>query len=299
MTDIGKEFAAFGCELFVLPSSTERGISMNRKITTLVVGTLVAAGVQAQTNHFMWNDGSIKGTKTSWNTDSSVKASMFGDAAGKTRLISAEDNDSKNTFSFDTAISKNDKGDRANAFWIAVSEGPNPKGIAGELALLYFDASRAGAPVITAYGYNGSNGFDTYKDGSPAAGIQAPVKIASSLKNSSFVQESWYTEKDKYANDNTTMGFRINKSVINNFNGGKNWEGIDFSSKFGIWYHPVTEAETSYGADGFLTKFSFDQSGWVDLNDVKTGTGPTPVPEPASMAAIGLGIVGLLKRKRK
>lgn len=258
----------------------------------------VAAASNAQLNHFMWTDGSINGVPASTNTDPNVQATWFGNGAGNTRLISATDNDTNKTFTFNTAIDKS-SGSTANAFWLAVSSGPNPKGIAGELAMFYFDGTGSGAPKVTAYGYNGENGFTSYMDGSPAAGTQAPVKIASSLVNPNFVKSSNYTATDPGAGGYTTMGFTIDTTVIDNFNGGSNWAGMDFSNNIGIWYHPVTGANTSYGSDGYLTNFSFSANGWVDLENAKTSNGSAPVPEPASLAAIGLGLVGLVKRKRK
>jgi hypothetical protein len=47
-----------------------------------------------------------------------------------------------------------------------------------------------------------------------------------------------------------------------------------------------------------LNSFTFDQGGYVDLENAKTKTGNSPVPEPASMIALGLGAVGLIRRKR-
>jgi hypothetical protein len=269
----------------------------NRLIAALFVGACVA-GANAQVNHFFWSNGAIPGTAGK-NTDPYVQSSMFNQASGNVNFISAEDNDTTNKFSFYANFAKNGT-EVPNAFWLAVSNGPNPKGQAGELALIYFDGTGAGTPKVTAYGYNGENGFTSYFDGSQAAGTQTPDRIASSVATPTFLKR-WDNSTD--ASGNRTLGFDIDKGVINSYvpknTGSAPWQGINFSDKMGIWFHAVSDASTSYDVNGFLKSFSFDKQGWVDLENAKTKTGGSPVPEPASMIALGLGAVGLIRRKRK
>lgn len=271
---------------------------MNRlKLGAMSTVLVVAAAANAQVNHFFWSNGTIAGTSGK-NTDS-LNTKDFNESAGKVNFISAEDNNTKGTFSFDANFSRNSQGKTPNAFWLVVSNGPNPKGTPGELVAFYFDASKS-KPVVSAYGYNGVNGDNSYKDGSPAAGIQTPDRIVSSITNTSWLNRvSFGTD----AAGNRTLGFDVDQAILNNYkpkNGNPaDWDGVNFSSKFGLWFHPVTDASTSYDAQGFLTNFTFDKQGWVDFSDKKTKSGPSPVPEPASMAVIGLGIAGLVRRKRK
>lgn len=180
-----------------------------------------------------------------------------------------------------------------NAFWLVVSDGPDPKGIAGQLAIFYFDASTM-VPKLTAYGYNGENGFNSYRDGSPAAGIQAPDRIASSITTPGFATSMTV----KNANGVRTLGFSADISGVNAYkptNGvASNWEGAKYGSKIGVWFHPVSGATTSYDDAGYLSTFNVGKSGWYDANHQNA----TPVPEPASLAILGLGLVGVARRRR-
>src|SRR5690606_41362588 len=86
---------------------------------------------------------------------------------------------------------------------LALNNGPNPKGHAGELALLYFDASRS-TPVLTAYGYNGQNSVTTFYDGSHSNGTQFPDLIDSSRGGPGWVHN--LIKRDE-SNGSRTLGF--------------------------------------------------------------------------------------------
>jgi hypothetical protein len=207
----------------------------NRLIAAALLGACFA-GANAQVNHFLWTNGTTGGLSTSQNTDPYVQSSWFGQSSGNVNFVSVEDNDTSNQFSFYANFAKNGT-EIPSAFWLAVSSGANPKGQAGELALLYFDGTGAGAPKVTAYGYNGENGFSSYYDGSQAAGTQTPDRIASSIANPSFLKRY---DNSTDASGNKTVGFTIDKSVINSYvpqnSGSAPWQGINFSDKVGIWF---------------------------------------------------------------
>lgn len=248
-----------------------------RKILLLTCLSVVSVSAFAQTTRSYTWDKSQNGINNAAGTFDSIN-STFNAATNRLTWSS--------TFTGSTV---------PEGFWLAISGGPNPKGIAGELALFYFDATKSGGPRLTAYGYNGVNGNTSYFDGNGAvSGNQAPDKIISSVTNSSWINSLTYSR----ANGKTTMSFDINATAINNrtspYSTNGSWSGAKYGDKIGIWFHTARGLTTEYGTDGFLKNFSACTQGWFDGQNFNTQA----VPEPASMAALGLGAIAVIRRKR-
>jgi hypothetical protein len=185
-----------------------------------------------------------------------------------------------------------------DGYTLAVNNGPNPKGHAGELALIYFDASNPNVRV-TGYAYNGVNLFNSYQDGSPDEGIQAPdMLFGSDLlgNNDSIIMQASVED----IGTTRVMTLEIDAAGINVHTpanpgpeGPGGWSGIAFDELVGLWMHPMTGVDTAYDQSGALTGLSYSTQGWFDGNNFGTSTDPAP----GAMALFGRG--GMLAGRRR
>ncbi len=184
---------------------------------------------------------------------------------GTIKEIDTTFNKTTNEFTFELVI-RDPSGKHSDGFKLALNGGANPKGIPSEMAMLYFDASGSGEPIITVYSYNGENTSTSYKDGSPASGTQAPDKITSSLLSDSPFTSITETID---ANGNRVFSFTMDASVIQNHNplygDASQWTGVEFGNQIGMWMHPAAGLQTSYGSDGYLTYWNADMNGYYDV----------------------------------
>lgn len=228
-----------------------------------------------------------------WTFSSATSPIGYNNDGGKIDSIEATFNSANNRLTYDVTFDKAPgQSSKTSGYWLALNDGPNPKGIEGELALFYFDASSSSQPVLSVYGYNGVNGDNSYKDGRAAAGTQAPDFILSSKTNSSWINDLSVS----HVGTKTRMKFDIDATSINNrtpLYGGSDWTGAQFNNKFGIWFHPVRGLQTSYKADGGLNSFHYSSQGWLDASNLEA------VPEPATMLALSAGFAMLARRRRK
>jgi len=230
------------------------------------------------------------------------------EGAGRIQSIRAEFNPTTNRFLWDVTMNTS-VGGQTVGYWLAISPGPNPKGHAGELALIYFDASNivdetSVTPRVTVYNYNGINGASSYMDGSPAAGVQAPDRIWSSLNTAGTSPVT-----QMYASDSgTTRRFylEMDASIIQNHvplypsPEGDEWTGVAFAEKIGVWFHPVRGLNAQYGTDpslasyNWLTNWTIQGQSWLDGTNFSTQL----IPAPGSIALLAVGgLVGLRRRR--
>ena len=168
------------------------------------------------------------------------------DNGGDIQRVTATFNDTTNELTFKMVVS----GEDTDGFTLAINDGPNPKGHGDEMALIYFDNSGT-EPVITAYNYNGQNNFTSFHD----------TPLASSLNVGSPFSGIEVTTDDS---GNTVFCFTMDGTGINQHSTGSDWTGVAFDESVGMWLHPMTGLETSYGVDGYLNSWSYESEGWFD-----------------------------------
>ncbi|MCA9256198.1 MAG: PEP-CTERM sorting domain-containing protein [Phycisphaerales bacterium] len=258
---------------------------LNRILATTLIAILAAATTtnNASASLFEWNwtPASTDGSNIGYNSYGGDINSIHGEFDSTTQTLKWLVN------------YKNESHLDPEGFTLALNNGPNPKGHAGELALIYFDATRS-TPVLTAYGYNGQNSTSTFYDGSERAGNQTPDMIGSSRGGA-----GWITNLiDRRESDNSiTLGFEIDASGINGHTpmhpgpgGLADWFGVGFDNSLGIWMHSFRGLDTNYAGD-FLTQWSAKKEGWLD------GCNFTTTPEPGTIALLGLGGWALIRRR--
>ena len=193
-----------------------------------------------------------------------------GSRAGDIKNVSTSYNETSKMFTFSMTVDSS-----ADGMYFAVNNGPNPKGTPGEMAFFYIDGTGAD-PVATVYGYNAQDA-NSWKDGSNANGTQAPDKILSSLSNPNAFDDVSVTTD---ANGNKVFSITMDVTSIQNhdpiYGPDGVWTGAQYDDKFGVWSHAVSGLDTSYGADGFLTNWSFVQNSYFDTANQSTQTTIVP-----------------------
>ena len=252
------------------------------KISTIALIGAAAVATSAQADIYHWDWSAAADGTSGLNMN-----------AGEFQSVHAEFNTVTNNFVWSVTFANQ----ITDGYTLAVNNGPNPKGHAGELGLIYFDAS--GTDVrVTGYAYNGVNSANSYLDGSPASGTQNPDMIfaSSSLENASLITAASVVDN---MDGTRVMTLEMDATMINSHIaeypgplGQAEWTGIGFEEQLGLWMHPFKNLNSSYDANGLLTGWS-GQQGWFD----GAGFDTTSVPAPTSMALMGMG--GLLVSRRR
>lgn len=186
-----------------------------------------------------------------------------------------------------------------DGFTLAINNGPNPKGHAGELALLYVDVRDAMLPRMLAYAYNGQNSNTSYIDGvGNQAGNQTPDDIVDveDRGGSGWIK---HLSVEDTIDGKRIISFAIDATVINTttpmYPGATPWTGAAFDEEFGVWLHPYRNLSATYDpATGLLTGWGGSQ-GWFDGSGFRT----TEVPAPGPFALIaGAGLLAGSRRRK-
>ncbi|MCB9838893.1 MAG: hypothetical protein H6813_06100 [Phycisphaeraceae bacterium] len=260
---------------------------MNSTLTTAIAASIVAAiagSSSAAIHQWDWQVGDPGGYGTNNN-------------GGTFESIHSTFNTDTNALTWDMTFSDQ----VTKGFTLALNDGPNPKGHAGELALLYVDITSPAAPKMLAYAYNGQNSNTSYIDGvGNIAGNQTPDDIVDvdDRGGSNWIEH--FTVEDTM-DGKRVVSFAIDASVINthtpDYPGSTPWFGLGFGEKLGIWLHPYRTLSASYDpVDGLLNSWGGDQ-GWFDGSNLVTQEVPAPGPV-ALLAGAGM-IAGSRRRNRK
>lgn len=265
-----------------------------KSLSLLVISLLfAAAAASAQSTQFKY----VKTWSASTNCTSSVagQRGYGGLIREATFIYDKADETLEVNLNYDDC-----HGRLPDAFWLVVNDGPNPKGLRGELAILYFDASGATTSddiEITVYGYNGQEYPQSWADGDrTTSGTQAPDRVISSLTDSSFVITKY--RNDSPAGFDRTLGFKISTAKINSHvtaypNPMFDFEGMAFDDTIGIWLHSfnLNSADSRYcgsntnntickavapgqSAEGFFYAWSARDKGWYDVSHKQTNSSP-------------------------
>ena len=204
-------------------------------------------------------------------------------AAGQISSIASTYDAGTQMFNWDVTFS-NGVAAHTDGYWLVVSTGPNPKGSQGQLAIMYFDATNLANPAVSIYRYNGQNSNSSYS---------TPGDLLASTKASgqTTIQASASDSGGKRTFDLQVSAAAIN-SKYNAGNGYPDWQGIQYGSQIGVWFHPVANLTTSYNGQK-LTNFCGTE-GWFDSANECT----TKIPAPGSLAILATGGVLAARRRR-
>jgi hypothetical protein len=254
-----------------------------RSHVILAATASLAACSLAAADLYTWN----------WNVGDGGAVS---NAAGAFESVQASYDSASHIFSWTVTFS--DK--KADGITLAVSEGPNPKGHAGELAILYFDAVSLASPKLTAYGYNGTNSSTSWSDGDGSViGNQTPDRIKSKDDTSWILAISAQDVGTKRIFSFTIDATDINVRSSVPYAGSEPWKGVRFASQLGLWMHAYDGLSTAYRVDGFLKSWSRSKEGWFDGSFFDTETSVVPLPAAAWLGLGGLGALLTARRLRR
>lgn len=193
-------------------------------------------------------------------------------------------------------------------YWLALNNGPNPKNHPGELGLFYFDASDvfdldATTNIrLTAYGYNGENGPNSWQDGNPGVAGNQPGDLIKGINNTAWIQA---ISAGDVVLPGGVNGRRLSMTIdatdiISHTplypDAVDPWYGTGFDSSLGIWCHPVTAFTAGYSnTTGGITSLSLGNQGWLDGDHFRTDL----IPAPGAGALAGAGALLLGRRRRR
>lgn len=187
-----------------------------------------------------------------------------------------------------------------NGFFGVFNAGPNPNGVAGELAILFADYRNPKKPILNLFGYTGDTNswFDgvrnTDHNGIPGMpGLQPPDRIASSLSGDPILVSSSVTDTGNLRRILLVFSVKeANEHVPLYPIPGIPWTGMEISDTVGVWFHPfILTDETVYctpgdtglpcrleangiSSVGYLKSWVSRKKGYYDQGDLRGNCSP-------------------------
>jgi len=260
------------------------------KSLAIAASLTLAAGASATV--FQWNWTSAQGAGA---------GGAISNAAGTFESIQASYNDVSKELVWNATFSDQ----QTRAYTLAINNGPNPKGKAGELALIYFDADlNPSTPRVSVFGYNGANAANSYLDGDGlVGGNQATVKVHKNATAAAEANDWLKVASMQDVGSKRIFSLTIDASVINGFVNPYSaqynvpWTGAAFAEKLGLWFHTYKNIDTGYDGNGYLNKWTANTTGYFDGSNFSTLLA-VPMPSAVGMGLVGLAAVGYIKRRR-
>lgn len=215
-----------------------------------------------------------------------------GTDAGTFENISTMYNPSTGTLDFHAVFSDQVTG----GFTLVLTPGQFPSNAPGAHAILYFDATDMANPIMTAYGYaGGADPFFSWLDGDGRTPVDdTPDFILGN--DASWVNDASAVDTP---DGKRTLSFQIDASLINSHmpiydNPDQDYEGVQFDSTLGIWFHTWLTFDGEYDEDGRITGFSRNGFGFWDATNLEAFIVPTP---GVSALLLGAAAFGLRRRR--
>lgn len=244
---------------------------MNKLALTAAAFLTYAFGgaAHAAVHQWVW-DGSSPTQNTAGGTISSLVSTFDDNSDVFTWDVTFSDGVAKNT----------------NGYWLVVSDGPNPKGINSQLAIMYFDATNLADPKVSIYRYNGANNTSSFQ--SPGD-LLASTEGAGASDIVASASQSAGKRTFKLSVDATAINAKYAPGAPTVF---PDWEGIEFGQKIGMWFHSIKNAKFQYQGE-HLTGLT-GTAGWLDGSHECTHI----IPAPGAAVLAGLGGLMAVRRRR-
>ncbi len=282
---------------------------MKALYTGLVAGSIVTGSALAQDSFFEFSasaPGALPGITPGFLSDENVSA------------LRTTFNPTTQQFTFEATLTPNTIGSEVNSFSLVIGDGNALEGRTGEIATLYFDATRAGTPVVSLYTYNGADSATSFRfadfQNEAIRGSVAPDTIATSFfdgEAASFLNSASVVEN---TDGSRTFSVDIDATEINAHTPtvasptGDDFFGLQVSQDLGIWFHTFQQTfATTYDGNGFfvpetgsanLVSTGFAVASNFNTLDL-TGLTSVLVPEPGTVVMAVGGLALLAGRRRR